>query len=222
MCSNKHQLWDKKLGACFEKNLCVLRIFCLTNKQKTSAEPSCNLVEFWLKMSWVEVELRANKDFHRGLGHGWKILFRSAHIAEEHLFSMFPSILAFNFDLIFRSLLLIYSLLFSWCPAILTFNSVLIFGSFWLFSTQMAFFWPWLFSTLFWGLLIKLKKIIFCASFNFNFGFWPKSGSFCGFWGPNGPFLGVRVRFKYCFGVYSCFWTTFFLCFLHFCLFVLN
>ena len=77
------------------------------------------------------------------------------------------------------------------------------------FWTQMVFLGLWQFSKLFLGLLLKLKNFIFCVSFNFNFCFWPKSGSFCGFWGLNGIFSGVRVRFKYCFGVYSCCWTTF-------------
>ena len=37
-----------------------------------------------------------------GYGYCLKTCFRSTHIVEEHLFSMFPSNIIFNFDLIYR------------------------------------------------------------------------------------------------------------------------
>ena len=55
-------------------------------------------------LSWGFVELMLNYSRNLtfiGLGFCSKTFFRSTHIA-EHLFSMFPSILTFNFDPIYR------------------------------------------------------------------------------------------------------------------------
>ena len=51
-----------------------------------------------------------------GLGYCSKTLFRSTHIAEEHLFSMFPSILTFNFDLLYKTFLGIFLDIDFWTP----------------------------------------------------------------------------------------------------------
>ena len=51
----------------------------------------------------MEVELREKLNIHRVRVIVQKHhLFRSAHIAEEHLFLIFPSIFTFDFDLIYR------------------------------------------------------------------------------------------------------------------------
>ena len=86
-------------------------------------------------------------------------------------------------------------------PSILTFDFILILGSLWLFGNPNGLlFVGGNFQELFLGLLIKLKNFYFLCSFNSNFCFWPKFGSFWAFWGSNGLSLGVRVRFKNCFG----------------------
>ena len=82
-------------------------------------------------MSGGLAELRLN------YGHKWAFIglklwfknnFRSTHEAKEHLFSMFRSILTFDFDLIYR---------------------------FWLSGAHMGFFGGWYkVPKLFWGLLI--------------------------------------------------------------------
>ena len=63
-------------------------------------------IESKLSWNWVEVELswgwdelRLNKERNWpfiGVGLWFKICFRSTHVAEQHMFSMSPSILAFN------------------------------------------------------------------------------------------------------------------------------
>ena len=147
---------------------------------------------------------------------------------------MFPSILTFNFDPIYRFFFgflgpkgyfwvwdfvticfaathIVQQLLFSCFPSILTFDFVLILGLFWIFGTQMVyFFWLWWFSKLFWGSLIKLQFFLFSLLPSIvTFVFDLNLGYFGLFWGPNGLFLAVRVRFKNCFGVCSYCWTTF-------------
>ena len=56
-----------------------------------------------LSSGFVELRLNYNRNLaFIGLEFLSKTLFRSTHIAEEHLFSMFPSILTFGFDPIYR------------------------------------------------------------------------------------------------------------------------
>ena len=52
-----------------------------------------------LSQSLVKIELRL------GLGKGWKTVLGYTHVVEQLSFSMFPSILTFDFDLILWSFL---------------------------------------------------------------------------------------------------------------------
>ena len=55
-------------------------------------------VESKFSWNWVGVELRKGSfELRKKLGLWFKICFRSTHIAKQHMFSMSPSILAFNF-----------------------------------------------------------------------------------------------------------------------------
>ena len=131
---------------------------------------------------------------------------------------MFLSILTFEFYPICRSFLGFYGpkklfwrlplgskfvlgclrrvqhLLFSMFPLIMTFDFVLISELFWLFGAIMCYFFCWgNFQKLFLGLLIKLKKLIFCASFNYNpCFFWPNSGVVLGLLGPKWAIFGTQ------------------------------
>ena len=79
----------------------------------------------------------------------------------------------------------VLELLFSRFPSFYWFR-----GRFGFLRTQMGFFFTVLIFNNFFGSIHKAEKtFIFCASFNFNFCFWPKSGSFWAFWRPNGVFL---------------------------------
>ena len=60
------------------------------------------------KLNQVEVELRAKK----GLSYGYSSVFlRHTHKGEEHLFSMFPSIITSNFVPIQRSFLACWAIM---------------------------------------------------------------------------------------------------------------
>ena len=63
-------------------------------------------IEVEFRLSFVEVEFRLNyerKAAFIGLELWLKTFFKSTYIAEQHLFSMFPSIFTFYFDSIYGS-----------------------------------------------------------------------------------------------------------------------
>ena len=58
-----------------------------------------SLVEIELRLSWDCDKLTLNRRRNRaflGVGLWSKICFRSTHVANQHMFSLFPSILGFN------------------------------------------------------------------------------------------------------------------------------
>ena len=70
-----------------------------------------------LSRSLVKIELRL------GLGKGSKTVLGYTHVVEQLLFSMFPSILSFDFDLILESFFTL------WGPNGLFLGSKTVFGS---------------------------------------------------------------------------------------------
>ena len=99
---------------------------------------------------------------------------------KQLLFSMFPSILTFNFDLILGSFFTF------WGP------NGLFLGLEWGSTTVLG-------ST---HVVEQLSSSLFFSILAFYFDL--ILGSFLNLWGPNGLFLGVGEGFKYCFGVYLC------------------
>ena len=66
-------------------------------KAEVEVRLSRSLVEFELSWSWDKLTLKGrNWDFIE-LGLWFKICFKFTHIAEQNMFSMSPSILAFNY-----------------------------------------------------------------------------------------------------------------------------
>ena len=76
-------------------------------KFEPEVEMSWDEIESKFSWTWVEVELSCSWDkltlnkgrnlAFIGVGLWFKICFRSTHVAEKHMFSMSPSILAFNY-----------------------------------------------------------------------------------------------------------------------------
>ena len=132
-----------------------------------------------------------------GLRQCLKTTLGSTHVVEQLLFSLFPSILKFDFDLILGLFLtflgpnwlflnsmwgsktvlgythVVEQLLFSMVPSILTFDLYLILGSFLTFWGPNEVFWGWgRFRQLFWGLLMLLNNFYFLCFFQFFLGGW--------------------------------------------------
>ena len=104
----------------------------------------------------------------------------STHVVEQLSFSIFPSILTFDFDLILGSFLIF------WRPNGLFLGlekgSKNVLGS---------------------AHVVEQLSFSMCPSIR-TFDFDLILGSFFTFWGPNGLFLGLGVGFKNCFGLHSC------------------
>ena len=89
----------------------------------------------------------------------------------------------------------------------LTFDFDLIFGSFW---ALLGYFWGWgRVQKLWWGVLVELSNFLFYVTFDSYIWFWLNFWVISYFLGPIWAIFGVRERFKKCFGVDSCSWTTF-------------
>ena len=98
-----------------------------------------------------------------GQGNSGKTVLGSNHVVEQLLFSIFPSILTFDFYLNL--------------------------GSFFLFVALMGYFWGWgRAQKLFWG---SWTICIFYGSFNSDIWFWLNFGVIFYFWDPNGLILGL-------------------------------
>ena len=102
------------------------------------------------------------------MGYFWqsgsKTVLGSAHVGEQFLFSMFPSILTFDFDLNL--------------------------GSFLLFGALIGYFWDWGSKTVLGSTRVVEKLLFSIVSSILTFDIYLIFGSFFTFWSPNGLFSG--------------------------------
>ena len=119
-----------------------------------------------LSRGWVNVELRAKLGFHR-IRVMVENISRSSHIAEQNLFSLFPSFLTFDF---------------------ISFK-----GGFWPFGLQNAILRVRIrFKNCVGVYSNSAKTFIFFVSFNSDIWFRLNLGLVLAFWGPNQLFFGLE------------------------------